>query len=55
MAILSSMPGSNAGKILAMVNPDKAARLVKGISDQRIDPRVLLENTQYDLNQNQNP
>jgi flagellar motility protein MotE (MotC chaperone) len=46
VAILSAMPGSNAGKILAMVNPDKAARLVKAISEQRVDPRVLLESTQ---------
>jgi flagellar motility protein MotE (MotC chaperone) len=43
VAILSAMPGSNAGKILAMVTPDKAARLVKSISEQRIDPKVLLE------------
>jgi flagellar motility protein MotE (MotC chaperone) len=46
VAILSAMPGSNAGKILAMVSPDKAARLVKAISEQRVDPRVLLEQTQ---------
>ncbi|MDR1036840.1 MAG: hypothetical protein LBT40_09760, partial [Deltaproteobacteria bacterium] len=46
VAILSAMPGSNAGKILAMVSPDKAARLVKAISEQRVDPRVLLESTQ---------
>jgi flagellar motility protein MotE (MotC chaperone) len=43
VAILSAMPGSNAGKILANVVPDKAARLVKSISEQRIDPKVLLE------------
>jgi flagellar motility protein MotE (MotC chaperone) len=42
VAILSAMPGSNAGKILASVTPDKAARLVKSISEQRIDPKVLL-------------
>ncbi|MDR1308954.1 MAG: hypothetical protein LBL95_03500, partial [Deltaproteobacteria bacterium] len=35
VSILSAMPGSNAGKILAMVTPDKAARLVKSISEQR--------------------
>jgi flagellar motility protein MotE (MotC chaperone) len=43
VSILSAMPGSNAGKILAMVTPDKAARLVKSISEQRIDPKALLE------------
>jgi flagellar motility protein MotE (MotC chaperone) len=43
VSILSAMPGSNAGKILAMVTPDKAARLIKSISEQRIDPKVLLE------------
>ncbi|MDR1677836.1 MAG: hypothetical protein LBS44_05525, partial [Deltaproteobacteria bacterium] len=43
VSILSAMPGSNAGKILAMVNPEKAARLVKSISEQRIDPKALLE------------
>jgi flagellar motility protein MotE (MotC chaperone) len=46
VAILSAMPGSNAGKILAMVSPDKAARLGKAISEQRVDPRVLLESSQ---------
>ncbi|MDR2611411.1 MAG: hypothetical protein LBG06_00705 [Deltaproteobacteria bacterium] len=46
VAILSAMPGSNAGKILAMVAPEKAARLVKAISEQRVDPRVLLESSQ---------
>ncbi|MDR1041236.1 MAG: hypothetical protein LBR80_13935 [Deltaproteobacteria bacterium] len=46
VAILTAMPGSNAGKILAMVSPDKAARLVKAISEQRVDPRVLLESSQ---------
>ncbi|MDR2387398.1 MAG: hypothetical protein LBE80_07445 [Deltaproteobacteria bacterium] len=43
VSILSAMPGSNAGKILAMVTPDKAARLVKSISEQRIDPKAILE------------
>jgi flagellar motility protein MotE (MotC chaperone) len=43
VSILSAMPGSNAGKILAMVTPDKAARLVKSISEQRIDPKALLQ------------
>jgi flagellar motility protein MotE (MotC chaperone) len=40
------MPGRNAGLILGMVAPEKAARLVKAISEQRIDPRVLLENAE---------
>jgi flagellar motility protein MotE (MotC chaperone) len=43
VSILSAMPGSNAGKILAMVTPDKAARLVKSISEQRIDPKAILQ------------
>jgi flagellar motility protein MotE (MotC chaperone) len=43
VSILSAMPGSNAGKILAQVTPDKAARLIKSISEQRIDPKALLE------------
>jgi flagellar motility protein MotE (MotC chaperone) len=43
VAILSAMPGGKAGKILAMVNPDKAARLTKAISEKRIDPNLLLE------------
>ncbi|MDR1086543.1 MAG: hypothetical protein LBP22_17220 [Deltaproteobacteria bacterium] len=43
VSILSAMPGSNAGKILAMVQPDKAARLIKSISEQRIDPKTILE------------
>ncbi|MDR2353205.1 MAG: hypothetical protein LBF22_08605 [Deltaproteobacteria bacterium] len=55
VAILSAMPGSNAGKILAMVNPDKAARLIKAISEQRVDPKVLLENSQYGGAGNFNP
>ena len=42
VAILSAMPGGKAGKILAMVNPDKAARLTKAISEKRIDPNLLL-------------
>jgi len=42
VAILSAMPGGKAGKILAMVNPDKAARLTKAISEKRIDPNMLL-------------
>jgi flagellar motility protein MotE (MotC chaperone) len=41
--ILSAMPGGNAGKILAMVQPDKAARLVKALSERRIDPKAILE------------
>ncbi|MDR2349871.1 MAG: hypothetical protein LBF41_04500 [Deltaproteobacteria bacterium] len=48
VALLSAMPGRNAGLILGMVSPDKAARLVKAISEQRIDPRVLLENAELD-------
>jgi flagellar motility protein MotE (MotC chaperone) len=43
VAILSAMPGGKAGKVLAMVNPDKAARLTKAISEKRIDPNTLLE------------
>ena len=42
VAILSAMPGGKAGKILAMTNPDKAARLTKAISEKRIDPNTLL-------------
>ena len=42
VAILSAMPGGKAGRILAMVNPDKAARLTKAISEKRIDPNLLL-------------
>ncbi|MDR1921825.1 MAG: hypothetical protein LBS31_08830 [Candidatus Adiutrix sp.] len=42
VAILSAMPGRNAGQILAFVNPDKAARLTKAISERRIDPNLLL-------------
>jgi flagellar motility protein MotE (MotC chaperone) len=53
VAILSAMPGSSAGKILAMVNPDKAARIIKAIADQKVDPKALLENTQYELPQPQ--
>ncbi len=40
--ILSAMPGRNAGLILANVNPEKAARLTKAISEKRIDPNLLL-------------
>ena len=43
VAILSAMPGGKAGKILAMVNPDKAARLTKAISEKRIDPNMQLQ------------
>jgi len=43
VAILSAMPGGKAGKILAMVNPDKAARLTKAISEKRMDPALLME------------
>jgi flagellar motility protein MotE (MotC chaperone) len=43
VSILSAMPGSNAGKILAFVDPEKAARLVKSISERRLDPKSLLE------------
>jgi flagellar motility protein MotE (MotC chaperone) len=46
VSILSSMPGSNAGKILAMVQPEKAARLIKSISERRIDPKTILEENQ---------
>lgn len=42
VSILSAMPGRNAGQILAFVNPDKAARLTKAISERRIDPNLLL-------------
>lgn len=41
VAILSAMPGRNAGLILANVNPEKAARLTKAISERRIDPNLL--------------
>ncbi len=43
VAILSAMPGRSAGAILAMVEPGKAARLTKAISEKRIDPNILLE------------
>ena len=43
VAILSAMPGGKAGKILAMVIPDKAARLTKAISEKRLDPNLLAE------------
>ncbi|MDR1395092.1 MAG: hypothetical protein LBK52_02840 [Deltaproteobacteria bacterium] len=43
VSILSAMPGSTAGKILDLVNPDKAARLIKSISEQKIDPKTILE------------
>lgn len=33
--LLAAMPGRNAGQILAFVNPEKAARLTKAISDMR--------------------
>ena len=33
--ILSAMPGRNAGQILANVNPEKAARLTKAISERK--------------------
>jgi flagellar motility protein MotE (MotC chaperone) len=33
--ILSAMPGRNAGQILAFVNPEKAARLTKSISERK--------------------
>lgn len=42
VAILAAMPGRKAGQILGMVDADKAARLTKAISDQRIDPNLLL-------------
>ncbi len=42
VAILSAMPGRNAGLILAFVDPEKAARLTKAISERRIDPNLLL-------------
>lgn len=42
VSILSAMPGRKAGQILAFVNPDKAARLTKAISERRIDPNLLL-------------
>lgn len=34
--ILSAMPGRNAGQILAFVEPEKAARLTKAISDRKL-------------------
>jgi flagellar motility protein MotE (MotC chaperone) len=43
VSILSAMPGSQAGKILAMVQPEKAARLIKSISESRLDPKTILE------------
>lgn len=46
--ILSAMPGRNAGLILAMVNPEKAARLTKAISEKRIDPNLLLADAPQD-------
>lgn len=42
VAILGAMPGRNAGLILAFVNPEKAARLTKSISERRLDPTLLL-------------
>jgi flagellar motility protein MotE (MotC chaperone) len=48
VALLTAMPGRNAGLILGLVAPEKAARLVKAISEQRIDPRLLLENTELE-------
>lgn len=42
VAILAAMPGRKAGQILGMVDSEKAARLTKAISDQRIDPKLLL-------------
>lgn len=42
VAILSAMPGRPAGLILANVDPEKAARLTKAISERRIDPNLLL-------------
>ena len=35
--ILAAMPGRSAGQILAYVNPEKAARLTKAISDMKKD------------------
>lgn len=40
--ILAAMSGRKAGLILAFVNPEKAARLTKAISDMRLDPNMLL-------------
>lgn len=40
--ILATMPGRKAGLILAFVDPVKAARLTKAISDMRLDPNMLL-------------
>jgi|GEM_PF-1984176 len=40
--ILATMPGRKAGLILAFVDPEKAARLTKAISDMRLDPNMLL-------------
>jgi flagellar motility protein MotE (MotC chaperone) len=42
VSILSAMAGRKAGLILAFVNPEKAARLTKAISERRIDPNLLL-------------
>lgn len=43
VAVMSAMSGRKAGLILAFVEPVKAARLVKAISEMRIDPNLLAE------------
>jgi flagellar motility protein MotE (MotC chaperone) len=43
VSILSAMPGPNAGRILANVTPDKAARLVKSLSQNKLDPMAILD------------
>jgi flagellar motility protein MotE (MotC chaperone) len=40
VAILSAMPGRSAGQILANVDPKKAARLTKAISERKTQPPV---------------
>lgn len=43
VAILAAMSGRKAGLILAYVEPIKAARLTKSISEMRLDPNLLME------------
>ena len=42
VSILAAMPGRKTGLVLAWVDPGKAARLTKAISEQRIDPNQIL-------------
>ena len=39
--LFSAMPPRNAGQILQFVDPEKAARITKAISERRIDPALL--------------